>query len=106
MRRVKITSLGALAKITGDKNVEIEATTLKEVINALTAKYGEEFEDRIYEKEGKLRRFINVYINGRDIRFLNYLDTKLKEGDKNLHHFCCRRRINKEIFYFSSSPHL
>lgn len=82
MGRVGVTFYGALAKITGEKSVEVSGSILEEVINALSAKYGEQFDDRIYDQKGKLRRFVNVYVNGRDIRFLDHLNTQLNEGDK------------------------
>jgi len=37
--------------------------------------------ERICDEIGKIRRFVNVYVNGDDIRFLQNLDTALKEGD-------------------------
>lgn len=37
--------------------------------------------DRICDETGKIRRFVNVYVNGDDIRFLQNLETSLKEGD-------------------------
>jgi molybdopterin synthase sulfur carrier subunit len=37
--------------------------------------------ERICDETGKVRRFVNVYVNGDDIRFLQNLDTALKEGD-------------------------
>jgi sulfur-carrier protein len=37
--------------------------------------------ERICDETGKIRRFVNVYVNGDDIRFLQNLDTALKEGD-------------------------
>ena len=37
--------------------------------------------ERICDESGKVRRFVNVYVNGDDIRFLQNLDTGLKEGD-------------------------
>lgn len=82
MGRVIVTFYGALAKVTGEKSVEVSGSILEEVINALSAKYGEQFDDRIYDQKGKLRRFVNVYVNGRDIRFLDHLNTQLNEGDK------------------------
>lgn len=38
--------------------------------------------ERICDESGKVRRFVNVYVNGDDIRFLQNLETSLKEGDK------------------------
>lgn len=81
MARVRVTLFGALARIAGEKTVELDASTLKEVIDKLTERYGEKFENRIYESKGKIRRFINIYINGKDIRFLNNLETQLNEDD-------------------------
>ena len=37
--------------------------------------------ERICDEHGKIRRFVNVYVNGDDIRFLQNLETSLKEGD-------------------------
>lgn len=82
MAKVRITFYGMLTKTTGEKTTDINAFTLKEVITSLIARYGEQFGDRIYDEEGKLRRFINIYVNGKDIRFLNHLDTELNDEDR------------------------
>ncbi len=37
--------------------------------------------ERIMDETGKVRRFVNVYVNGDDIRFLKNVDTALKDGD-------------------------
>jgi molybdopterin synthase sulfur carrier subunit len=38
--------------------------------------------ERLCDEAGSLRRFVNVYINGEDVRFLSGLDSTLKEGDE------------------------
>ena len=38
--------------------------------------------ERICDDTGKVRRFVNLYVNGEDIRFLSSLDTPVKEGDE------------------------
>lgn len=38
--------------------------------------------DRICDEQGKVRRFVNIYLNGEDIRFMNAEETKLKSGDE------------------------
>jgi len=81
MVKVKVTLFGALAKTAGEKAVEIEASTLKDAIDRLIERYGEKFEDKIYDEKGKVRRFVNIYVNGKDIRFLNSLETQLNDGD-------------------------
>ena len=64
--------------------VEIEASTLRDAIDKLVVKYEEKFKNRIYDEKGKVRRFVNIYINGKDVRFLNSLETKLNDGDNIL----------------------
>jgi molybdopterin synthase sulfur carrier subunit len=38
--------------------------------------------ERICDEEGKVRRFVNIFVNGDDIRFLNHLETAIKDGDE------------------------
>jgi molybdopterin synthase sulfur carrier subunit len=38
--------------------------------------------ERLCDEEGKVRRFVNLYVNGDDIRFLGNLDTAVKDGDE------------------------
>ena len=40
------------------------------------------FNERLLEEDGSLRRFVNIFVNGEDIRFLNGLDTSVGEGDE------------------------
>jgi MoaD family protein len=64
----------------GDATVEVDGGTVGEVLDALYARYGE-LRSRIAE-DGGLRRFVNVYVGGEDIRFLDGLDTGVSEGDE------------------------
>ncbi len=38
--------------------------------------------ERLFDDKGELRRFVNIYLNGNDIRFLDQLDSKVKDGDE------------------------
>ena len=40
------------------------------------------FHERLYDERGEIRRFVNIYVAGEDIRFLKGLDTPLKEGEE------------------------
>ncbi|MEM3437383.1 MAG: MoaD family protein [Nitrososphaerales archaeon] len=82
MARVKIMLFGGLVRIIGEKTFYINASTLKEAINEVTAKYGEEFRNRILDDKENLRRFVNIYVNGKDVRFLDNLETRLSENDE------------------------
>ena len=61
------------------KSVEAEGTTLTAVISNLDSQYAG-LGERLLEN-GALRRFINVYINDEDVRFLGGLEAQIKDGD-------------------------
>jgi molybdopterin synthase sulfur carrier subunit len=71
-----------LQKLVGDKaEVQAEGSTLREVVASL-ASHNEEIKTRLLDDSGELRRFVNVYVNEEDVRFLQKLDTPLKDGDE------------------------
>jgi molybdopterin synthase sulfur carrier subunit len=77
--RVKIPT--QLREATGGESIaEVDGSTVGEVLDALYARFGE-LRSRIAE-DGGLRRFVNVYVAGEDIRFLDGLDTAVKDGDE------------------------
>ena len=61
--------------------VQAEAATVTELVNTLEAGYPG-IGGRLRGEDGSLRRFINIYVNDEDIRFLNGADTPLKDGDQ------------------------
>ncbi len=61
--------------------VEIDGNTVKEVLGNLDEQFGG-MRQRLYDEEGKLRRFVNIYVNQEDIRFLQGEETEVKEGDE------------------------
>ncbi len=78
---VKVKIPTPLQRLTqGKEEVDGEPGTVIELINALDRKYPG-LEERISEG-GKIRRFVNVYVNEEDIRFLNGEETKVKDGDE------------------------
>jgi adenylyltransferase/sulfurtransferase len=60
--------------------VEVEGQTVGELLNGLTTKYGG-LRQHLYNGEGRLRSFVNVYVNDEDIRYLQKEETPLKSGD-------------------------
>ena len=71
-----------LQKLVGDKaEVQAEGATLREVVAHLAGQ-NEEIKTRLLDDSGELRRFVNVYVNEEDVRFLQKLDTPLKDGDE------------------------
>jgi len=65
----------------GKSEVSVEGSTVKEVLANLEAQYPG-MRERFYDEEGRLRRFINIYVNSEDIRFLSGEDTPVKDGDE------------------------
>ena len=73
---------GPLRRLTnGDQQADVEATNLKEIIDALEVRYPG-MKERLLDESGDLRYFVNVYLNGEDVRFLQDLDTATKAGDE------------------------
>jgi molybdopterin synthase sulfur carrier subunit len=71
-----------LRKLTNDvDSVETDAGTLKEAVDKLEVQFPG-IKERIVGEDGALRRFVNVYVNGDDVRFLDNLDTKLNAKDE------------------------
>ena len=60
--------------------VEVDARTVGEALGGLTSKYGE-LRKHLYTDEGKIRSFVNVYLNDEDIRYLQKEKTPIKDGD-------------------------
>ena len=64
----------------GEATAKVAGSTVGEVLDALYDRYGE-LRHRIAE-DGGLRRFVNVYVGGEDIRFLDGLETPVADGDE------------------------
>ena len=79
---VKVRIPTPLRKLTNEVDVVMgEAGTLATCIEALEAAYPG-LKERLCDEQGELRRFVNVYVNGEDVRFLDGLATSLKTGDE------------------------
>ncbi len=70
-----------LRKLSGDREeLTISAANVSELIEGLESECPG-IKDRICDEEGNIRRFINLYVNNEDIRFLEGKDTKLSDSD-------------------------
>jgi molybdopterin synthase sulfur carrier subunit len=71
-----------LQKFTADlASVSVEASSVDQLLQALEVKFPGIL-GRLCDENGKLRRFLNVYVNSEDIRFLDNQATPLKDGDE------------------------
>ncbi len=65
----------------GEDKVTVEGSNLNEIIGSLDSQYPG-IKARICDDQGGLRNFVNVYVNGEDVRFLDGLETSTKTGDE------------------------
>lgn len=71
-----------LKKLAREQNIiKAEGKTVGEVLQWLTETYPD-LKERLQDEQGEVRRFINIYVNDEDIRFVQNLETTLKEGDQ------------------------
>ncbi|HEX5735442.1 MAG TPA: molybdopterin-synthase adenylyltransferase MoeB [Blastocatellia bacterium] len=64
----------------GADTVSVEADSVRDALGALTEKYPN-LKKHLYNEEGQLRHFVNIYVNDEDIRYLEKNETSLKDGD-------------------------
>jgi sulfur-carrier protein len=71
-----------LRKLTNNEElVEVNAATIGSAIQELQTRFPG-ISERLVDEKGEVRRFVNVYVNEEDIRFLQNQNTPLKEGDE------------------------
>jgi sulfur-carrier protein len=65
----------------GSESVQASGGTVGELVENLEKKHPG-IRERLCDEQGRVRRFVNLYVNGDDIRFLQQLETKVKDGDE------------------------
>ena len=79
---VKVRIPTPLRKLTNEQElVEVQAKTINDAISELQGRYPG-IRERLVDESGAVRRFVNVYVNEEDIRFLQNQQTPLKDGDE------------------------
>ena len=61
-------------------SVEFNASTVGEALTTLTTTYGD-LKKHLYTDDGRIRSFVNIYVNDEDIRYLQKENTPIKDGD-------------------------
>ncbi len=61
-------------------SVEVDGRTVDEILSNLSVKYPQ-LKRHLFSEDGKLRNFVNIYVNDEDIRYLGGGNTQVKEGD-------------------------
>ncbi|HJZ53261.1 MAG TPA: MoaD/ThiS family protein [Candidatus Acidoferrales bacterium] len=62
------------------ESIQLQASNVGEAMQALTARF-KELKKHLYSDDGRLRSFVNVYVNDEDIRYMQKDQTPLREGD-------------------------
>jgi molybdopterin synthase sulfur carrier subunit len=79
---IKVRIPTPLRKLTNNEElVEVNASTIGALILELQTRYPG-IQERLVDEQGEVRRFVNVYVNEEDIRFLQNRATPLKDGDE------------------------
>ncbi len=79
---VKVLVPTALQKYTNNQaSIDAEGSNINELIDSLEG-HCPGIKSRICDEQGKPRRFLNLYVNSEDIRFLEGVDTQLNDGDE------------------------
>ena len=69
------------AKVGGVKSLQLEGDSIRAVVGALVAQHPS-LGSQLLTDDGDLNRFVNVYINGQDVRYLDGLDTPVAPADE------------------------
>lgn len=70
-----------LRKLTGNQaEVQIEAGSVSELVDGLEASHAG-IKEKLVDEEGEIRRYVNIYVNEEDVRFLDGRETILDDGD-------------------------
>lgn len=64
----------------GASTVQVEGSTLAEVLAALNATHPG-FSDRLFDQDGNLHKFVNIFVSDDDVRYLDGLNTKVPSGE-------------------------
>jgi sulfur-carrier protein len=64
----------------GQKQVDVEGSTVQEVLQSLVRQHPD-LREQLFTGEGELNRFVNVYLNGADVRYGQGLDAAVGQGD-------------------------
>ena len=79
---VKILFPSPIMKVTGERETEVSAGTLGELLDRLVEKYGEPFREIIFEESGDVNRYLNFYIKGSNVPGPSNMGTRLRDGDE------------------------
>ncbi len=82
LARVLVKFFATVREATGVKNIEMDADTIRDVLDKLQVKFGEQFTQTVFDPAtGNLKQFYSCMVNGKRIELLDGYDTKLADDD-------------------------
>jgi molybdopterin synthase sulfur carrier subunit len=82
LARVLVKFFATVREATGVKNIEMDAETIREVLDSLQVTFGDRFIQTVIDPNtGNLKQFFSCMVNGKRIELLDGYDTKLVDGD-------------------------
>ncbi len=82
MANITFTIPSVLNQGGGEKKTEISADSLTDAFTEISESMGDDFKRRVLENDGSPRSLINIYINGKNAKFSDGMQTTLKDGDE------------------------
>ena len=85
MGKVNVKFFGAAVEAANRQTgTEVDATNVRELLTRLSDNFGDSFKRKILDPKGEPQSFVNIYVNSKDIRHLEDLETPLHDGDEVL----------------------
>lgn len=81
MAKVEFVVPSVLNKGQGEKKIPLDASDLQDAFTKISDQMGDDFKRRVFDHNGKPRSLINIYVNGKNMRFSGGMTTLLKDGD-------------------------
>ncbi|MGI0023939.1 MAG: ThiF family adenylyltransferase, partial [Nitrososphaera sp.] len=81
MARIEFVVPSVLNRGQGEKKIALDAADLQDAFGRISEQMGDDFKRRVFDHNGKPRSLINIYINGKNMRFSGGMTSPLKDGD-------------------------
>lgn len=81
MAKVEFVVPSVLNRGQGEKKIPLEASDLQDVFSKISEQMGDDFKRRVFDHNGRPRSLINIYVNGKNMRFSGGMTMQLKNGD-------------------------
>lgn len=79
--KVVVRLFTSLRALTGVKETKVEAADVRDLIDTLARQFGDQFRQMLLESDGSLKTYFHVLVNGRHVRLLEGLGTRLNDDD-------------------------